>query len=903
MSDFLPFIVIGVTTGSVYGLAGMGLVLTYRTSGIFNFAFGSMASVSVLLFYALVGRADVPWQLAALLAILGIGPALGVAFERLARRLTPLATSDKVLAIIGLVLFIEGATTLWGSDAYGPGLVVSHPSLPGTLVRIFGVNVGVDQIIIVAVGLVMAAVLHLVLEHTRIGRSMRAVADNADLLALMGSNPTRAQQAGWALGIGFVTLSGMLLVLSPNYNVSVATLFLLFVQAFGAAAIGGFSNLPLTYLGGIVVGVIAALTTKYVVAISVLGGLPTSIPFLVLLILFVLPNHLAPERSSIDRPPARRVLTVPRWWRWPLLAAAASALLFVPLSKNMHLVDVSNEGLSYAIVFLGLALLVRTSGQVSLCQMGLAAIGATTFAHLSATFGFPWFAALFIGGLAGAAVGALVAIPAIRVVGIYLAIATFGFGVVLEYLGYPTKLMFEEGLMTVPRPVIGPFNAADDVTFYVVVLAVFLCALLMTSGIRRARLGRLLRALGDSPRALQAQGISLNVTKVAVFAIAAFLAGVGGALLVSQNQFLIDGPFDPVNSLTVVVVVLILRMGQPLTSLLAAGAYVVVPSYLGAQGQIWWLDVGFGAAAVLSAVMGSFGWIPRLQWAARPVPRHVATRPSAGSPSEHPSTLLRRQRGSEGQVASTRGLDIDHVTVRFGGILAVDDLSLRAPVGRITGLIGPNGAGKTTTFNVCSGLVGPTSGRVLLAGRDISKLDTSARARRGLGRSFQMADLFWSMTVRQNVELGREGSLAGKRVLSHFVAAPGQAAQVRAAASEAMELVGIAPIADREIATLSTAERRLVELARCLAGQFDVLLLDEPSAGLDHAEARRFATVLTEVVDARGVGVLLVEHNMSMVMDICDPVNVLDFGRLIFSGPPADVANSEVVRAAYLGVE
>jgi ABC-type branched-subunit amino acid transport system ATPase component len=389
---------------------------------------------------------------------------------------------------------------------------------------------------------------------------------------------------------------------------------------------------------------------------------------------------------------------------------------------------------------------------------------------------------------------------------------------------------------------------------------------------------------------------------VAVFAIAAFLAGVGGALLVSQNQFLTDGPFDPVNSLTVVVVVLILRMGQPLTSLLAAGAYVVVPSYLGANGQIWWLDLGFGAAAVLSAVMGSFRWIPRLRWAARPVPRHVATRPSAGSPAEHPSGLLRRRRGSEGQVASTRGLEIDHVTVRFGGILAVDHLSLHAPVGRITGLIGPNGAGKTTTFNVCSGLVRPTSGRVLLAGRDISKLGTSARARRGLGRSFQMVDLFWSMSVRQNVELGREGSLAGKRVLSHFVAAPGQGAQVRAAASEAMELVGIAPIADREIATLSTAERRLVELARCLAGQFDVLLLDEPSAGLDHAEARRFATVLTEVVDARGVGVLLVEHNMSMVMDICDPVNVLDFGRLIFSGPPADVANSEVVRAAYLGV-
>ncbi len=600
MSDFLTFVVVGVTTGSVYGLAGMGLVLTYRTSGIFNFAFGSMASVAVLLFYALVGRVDVPWQLAALLAILEIGPALGIAFERLARRLTPLTTSDKVLATVGLVLLIQGATTLWGADVYGPSLVASHPSLPGALVSIFGVKVGVDQIIIVAVGLAMAASLHLVLEHTRIGRSMRAVVDNVELFALTGANPTRAQQAGWALGIGFVTLSGMLLVLSPSYNVSVATLFLLFLQAFGAAAIGRFSNLPLTYLGGIVVGVIAALTTKYVATISILGGLPPSIPFLLLLILFVVPNHMAPERSSINRPAPRRVvLTISRWWRWPLLVIAASALSLVPLSKNMHLVDISNEGLSYAVIFLGLALLVRTSGQVSLCQMGLAAIGATIFAHLSGTFGIPWFAALFIGGLAGAAVGALVAIPAIRVVGIYLAIGTFGFGVLLEYLGYSTRLMFENGLMTVPRPVIGRFNAADDVTFYVIVLAVFLGALLLTSGVRRARLGRLLQALGDSPRALQAQGISLNVTKVAVFAIAAFLAGVGGSLLVSQNQFLTDGPFDPINSLTVFVVILILRMGQPLTSLLAAGAYVVVPSYLSATrtGLVARSGLGCGSGA------------------------------------------------------------------------------------------------------------------------------------------------------------------------------------------------------------------------------------------------------------------------------------------------------------------
>jgi ABC-type branched-subunit amino acid transport system ATPase component len=230
-------------------------------------------------------------------------------------------------------------------------------------------------------------------------------------------------------------------------------------------------------------------------------------------------------------------------------------------------------------------------------------------------------------------------------------------------------------------------------------------------------------------------------------------------------------------------------------------------------------------------------------------------------------------------------------------------VSLSAPVGRITGLIGPNGAGKTTLFNVASGLVRADGGTLRLHGADMSGLDPAARARHGLGRTFQKMELFDSLTARENVSLGWEAARAGRRPWRHLAETRADRRNRGAAADQALALAGISGLALRPVAALSTGQRRLVELARCLAGRFDVLLLDEPSSGLDAAETGRFGEILTQVVAERGVGILLVEHDMALVMSICDYVHVLDFGTKIFEGGPADVAASETVRAAYLGTE
>ena len=247
------------------------------------------------------------------------------------------------------------------------------------------------------------------------------------------------------------------------------------------------------------------------------------------------------------------------------------------------------------------------------------------------------------------------------------------------------------------------------------------------------------------------------------------------------------------------------------------------------------------------------------------------------------------------------GLGIAGLSVAYSGNFAVSDVSLGAPVGGITGLIGPNGAGKTTIFNACSGLLQPTDGSVYLFGREVTRRGPAVRAQLGLGRTFQRVEVCNAMTVRENVSLGVEARSAGANPLRQVFAGRGPSRDIAAATEDALELCGLAPLADRLVAGLSTGQRRLVELARVLASEFRVVLLDEPSSGLDEQETDSMGSVLLAAVRDRGIGVLLVEHDMSLVMDLCGYIYVLDFGHLIFEGTPAETIASEDVRAAYLG--
>ena len=249
----------------------------------------------------------------------------------------------------------------------------------------------------------------------------------------------------------------------------------------------------------------------------------------------------------------------------------------------------------------------------------------------------------------------------------------------------------------------------------------------------------------------------------------------------------------------------------------------------------------------------------------------------------------------------TDGLVVDDLEIRYGGHVAVQGVSLGVPTGRVTGLIGPNGAGKTSTFNACSGLVTPTAGRISLGEEDISHLTPAARAQRGLGRTFQRIALFDSLTVADNVALGREAGLAGGSPWRQLFATARDRKDVAERALAAMSDCAIEHLAHRQAGSLSTGQRRLVELARVLAGDFRVLLLDEPSSGLDRTETAAFSAVLRRAVVERGVGILLVEHDMELALSLCEHLYVLDFGQPLFEGTPEQVRASPAVRDAYLG--
>ena len=937
MNALLPFVILGITAGSVYGLTGTGLVLTYKTSGIFNFAQGAVATTGAYIFYILHDDVlHLPAVPTALICVFVVGPVLGLGMEAMARRLADASATMQVVATIGLVLVVQG----FFSATFGT-LARTFPAwLPQHTVKVGGVFVGEDQMIITGIALAATVALFLFFRLTRLGLAMRGVVDNPELLDLGGTSPAAVRRWAWIIGSSFAVLAGILL--APTLNLDATVLTLLVVQAFGAAAIGRFSSLPLTYIGGLVIGIAASVATKYVVTSSAaLAGLPASIPFIVLflVLIFTPRSKLASRRVSRPRPAA--VYAAPARVQIAGAVIVGAVLLLVPHLVNSAQLPYWSDGMTQVILFLSLGLLVRTSGQVSLCQAAFAAIGATTMGHLTAGFGLPWGVALLLAGLAAVPVGAFIAIPAIRLPGVFLALATFGFGVTMQQMGYPLWLMF--GSSSLGQAVNRPSFAQGDIAYYYLVFAFAVLVSLMVMWLVRSRLGRLLRGMADSPVALATHGTSVMVTRVLVFCVSAFLAAISGALFGGVVHTVTSSDFAAFSSLTLLALLVIIPGREPWYAFGAGFALVIIPSWISTGATVSdWLNVLFGVAAVQVAL----GFTPRNERLHRVLDRIGGRRPpataspaqappqapgrpvpaAAGQPARVPAGTVteaqppataapaaasgtgaavngRSRSGRDRPIAAAAGLDLAHVTVRYGGHVAVNDVSLAAPVGRITGLIGPNGAGKTTLFNVASGLVRPASGRLRLHGADMSALDPAARARHGLGRTFQKMELFDSLTARENVSLGREAGQAGRRPWQHVAETTRDRQSRSAAAEQAMALAGIADLAGRPVAALSTGQRRLVELARCLAGEFDVLLLDEPSSGLDGAETERFGEILTRVVAERGVGILLVEHDMALVMNICDYVHVLDFGTMIFEGTPADVSASAEVRAAYLGAE
>ena len=588
-----------------------------------------------------------------------------------------------------------------------------------------------------------------------------------------------------------------------------------------------------------------------------------------------------------DAPPAGAA------WRqaWPVLAGVVVTLALVmaaPQLNGYHAFVLAQVAL-LALVGIGLNVLIGLSGQMSFGHVGFYAIGAYAVAVLTSVHGWSFWPAWAAGTGLSAVVGALLALPALRVRGPYLAMITIAFGFVVEHSAVELRDITggQNGLMGIVGPVFGELRGERAMAAIAVVTAAL--ALGAYALLSRGSWGLALRAVRDSEVAAESIGLQPLAIKTVAFAVSAALAGLAGGLYAPLSGFVTPQSFGFSQSLLFVLVVVIGGSGTVAGPIVGALVVGLLPEMLSGLEEYRLLFFGALLLVVLwAAPQGLVGLLRTLAGYVIPSSARVSVAASmAAVPDSTVALLATRAR----RVLQAKGL-----SKVFGGVRAVEGVGFDVRPAAVTSLIGPNGAGKSTVLNLLSGFYRADTGACALGGHTLPGGAAWRTSRGGIARTYQTSLLFGSLSVLDNVALalprGRLGNLLGRR------AAASPEAQTRALAL--LRWCGYAGDVHLPAASLAHVDRRLVEIARALATDPDQLLLDEPAAGLSRHDKRQLAALLRKVADA-GLGVLVVEHDMALVMDISDHIVVIDAGKPLAEGSPAAVQQDPAVRRAYLG--
>ncbi len=543
MSVFLSFTVLGIVSGAVYGILATGLVVTYKTTGVFNFAQGAVGMVAAFSYWQIWQDWHWPFLLAIAFIVLVEAPLMAIAVEFVLFRRIHGATVERSLMVsLGLLVILLGIATIFWS---GPDVIRSVPAYftaaDGTVaaVHLFGANgitIQDQQILIVVVAAVVAVLLGVFLRSFRLGVAMRAVVDDPDLVAMAGARPHRMAQMGWALGFMLAALAGVLIApLVGQTGLTSTQLTLLALNGFAAAVVGRLRNLPMTFVGALMLGLITQYCVGYLpghINAGLAAVLTEVIPvvFLFVVLLVIPAARLAPAGRLAVRP-SPRVVTARQSVAGAVLLVAGMAVLAV-LAGATALATLS-QGLAFGIVGLSLVLLVGYAGQVSLCQLTFMGIGAFTMGKVLG--GGSWWGVLVAVVVSGA-VGALVALPALRLRGLYLALATFAFGEVMFTAFFSNSSVISDGTSVGVGRLRLPFmhGVSDQAELIEVAVAAALCALFVGL-VRRSAFGRRLVAMSDSPAAFATVGLSSVRTKVIVFTLSAAMAGLGGVFYAGEQ--------------------------------------------------------------------------------------------------------------------------------------------------------------------------------------------------------------------------------------------------------------------------------------------------------------------------------------------------------------------------------
>ncbi|MCX4096962.1 branched-chain amino acid ABC transporter permease/ATP-binding protein [Nocardia sp. alder85J] len=890
--DVSTFALIGLGTGAINVLLAAGLVLIYRGSGVINFAHGGFALLGAFIVMDLRTQHDMSWPLALGAAVIATAVA-GLLVQALVMR--PLRTASplaRVIATLGvLTVLIQGVLLEYGAEQRTVPLPV--PSGP---VRIASdVVVGKQNFYLVAIAVVVVVALSVTTFRTRIGNALTASAENSRAAAALGWSPNLLAALTWGLGGALAGLAGALFPATSTGFISIAQMSVLIVGGLATALLAQFRSYYLALAGGLAIGIIQALTTRYVDQ----TGVADAVPFLVIVVVLVVRGKGLPVRgTAADRLPrvgtgrAHPAVVVP-------IAVAAIALLRFATPGDWYPALIVS--ICFAVIGLSAVVLTGYAGQLSLAQFALGGAGAYVAGRLAAARGWPFELALLAGVVGAMVLGLLFGLPALRTRGVNLAVVTFGLGFALHQILFSNSDYTGGEFQTKPSSLhffgvdVDPISHADN---YSLLCAVwFIVLALVVATVRRGRVGRRLLAVRTNERAAAAIGVSVLQNKLYAFVLSAGIAGVGGVLFgFSYPTVLYQQLFVPDRSITVLVITVIGGVGYlggpVLGALLVPGGIAVLLFDTSSAAST--TDDGFarfvplltGIVLVVMLIANQNGLVDQL-W--QPL-RRLGSR-WAG---EQRFTVAPGPRSA----VAAKSLEVRGVTQTFGTFTALTEVSVTIAPGQVVGVLGPNGAGKTTLIDVITGYNRPDSGAIILDQQDITAWPPHRRARAGLVRSFQSLELFDDLTVRENLLASSEKQDLLAYLTGLFHAGTPRLTDTVSTAVEELELTDVLHQRPEE---LSYARRRLVAIARAIAARPSVLLLDEPAAGLDEYESAELGRLIRRLADDWGIGVLLIEHDVKLVLDNSDRVVVLEFGRVIAEGTPSDIRHSDVVRRAYLG--
>jgi branched-chain amino acid transport system permease protein len=563
-----------------------------------------------------------------------------------------------------------------------------------------------------------------------------------------------------------------------------------------------------------------------------------------------------------------------------LLFALGVALVRLTVANSYYFTLLNIIGI-HALLVVGLNLLLGYAGQISLGHAAFFGLGAYTTGILTATYGInPWLA-LPAGLLVAGAAAFLVGVPALKLRGYYLAMATLGFGIIVYIIFNQTQELTggPSGLSGIPPLSLAGFPLDSPDRLFLLIWPVLGMILLLSANLVDSRLGRALRALHDGEPAAQSLGVDTARVKLLVFVWSALYASLAGSLYAHTLNFIAPTSFGFMFSIKLVTMVVVGGMASIWGSLLGAAVLTVLPEFL-----VVFHDyeiIIFGGILMVVMIFLPRGLVRGILdlWEFRRYKK-------MGGDFLFPDLILA----------------LHEVTLAFGGLTAVQNVSFGVPRGVVKAIIGPNGAGKTTLFNLITGFLSPDQGHIIYRGEPIQGQPAHAVAAKGIARTFQLVQLFDHLTVLENVMVGRHrltraGLFGG---MLRFPSMRREEAAIKAKAWEALEFAGLADRAHQPAAVLPLGLKRLLEIARALASEPRLLLLDEPASGLDQIETDRLGEMILSLRD-QGLTILLVEHDMSLTMEVAEEIVVLNYGELLAEGPPRAIQKHPEVIAAYLG--